>query len=70
MRAIAKALGRPYWFPTPGLLLRIALGEMSTLVLEGRYSTSKRLIEHGFIFRYPTIDVAVDSLFGRLRKEA
>jgi uncharacterized protein (TIGR01777 family) len=64
MRATARALKRPYWFPMPGFLLRLVLGEMSTLLLEGRFTTPRRLGELGFRFRYPTIDAAVGNLFG------
>ncbi|MCK7516592.1 MAG: DUF1731 domain-containing protein [Ignavibacteriales bacterium] len=44
-RALAGVLHRPYWFPTPAFLLRILLGEMSVLVVEGRFARPKRLIE-------------------------
>lgn len=63
MRAVARALRRPYWFPTPAFLLRAILGEMSTLVLDGRYSRPARLTELGFKFQYPTIDAALANLF-------
>lgn len=63
MRAVARALRRPYWFPTPAILLRAALGEMSTLILDGRYSRPRRLEELGYKFRYPTIDAALGNLF-------
>jgi uncharacterized protein (TIGR01777 family) len=65
MRAIAKALHRPYWFTTPTVLLRAALGEMSTLVVDGRYSLPERLLEAGYRFRFPTIEAALDDLFQR-----
>ena len=64
MCAIARAVRRPYWFRTPGFLLRAALGEMSTLVLDGRFSQPKRLTELGFTFHYPNIDAALGDLFG------
>ena len=32
MRAVAKALHRPYWFHLPRILLRLVLGEMSILL--------------------------------------
>ncbi|MGZ6317286.1 MAG: TIGR01777 family oxidoreductase [Anaerolineales bacterium] len=64
MCAIARAVRRPCWFRTPGFLLRAALGEMSTLVLDGRYSQPKRLTELGFSFNYPNIDAALQNLFG------
>jgi uncharacterized protein (TIGR01777 family) len=67
MRGIAKILHRPYWFPTPATLLKIVLGEMSSLVVEGRYSQPKRLLESGFHFQYSTIDSALLDLFGNVR---
>ncbi len=63
MQAIARAARRPYWLRTPSWAMRMVLGEMSTLVLEGRYSRPKRLEERGFAFRFPTIDDAIRSLF-------
>jgi uncharacterized protein (TIGR01777 family) len=62
MRAVARAVHRPYWFPTPAFLLRLALGEMSTLVLDGRYSIPSRLTQLGFRFAYPTIEGALSDL--------
>ena len=63
MRALSSALHRPYWFPTPAYLLHAILGEMSTLVVEGRYSQPKRLLELGYQFRFPTIEAALQDLF-------
>lgn len=65
MRTVARSLRRPYWFPTPAFLLRLALGGMSDLVLEGRYSRPRRLEEAGFTFRYPELGLALDNLFER-----
>ncbi len=65
MRSVARALRRPYWLPTPGFLLRAVLGEMSDLILEGRYSAPRRLEQLGFRFSYPTLDAALDNLFRR-----
>jgi hypothetical protein len=64
MGAVAQALGRPYWFHTPRFLLQAALGEMSTLILDGRYSEPRRLNELGYKFRYPTIEAALGNLSG------
>jgi uncharacterized protein (TIGR01777 family) len=63
-RALAQALHHPYWFSTPAFLLRIALGEMSVMVLEGRYARPKRLLELGYQFRYERIEGAFSDLFG------
>ncbi len=51
-RVLANVLHRPYWFPTPAFLLRTLLGEMSVLVLEGRFAQPKRLIESGYRFQF------------------
>jgi len=63
MRAVAKTLHRPYWLPTPLLMLRVMLGEMSVLVTEGRYCQPKRLLELGYQFRFPRVEDAFADLF-------
>jgi hypothetical protein len=65
MRAIANALHRPYWFHLPKPLLRLALGEMSVLITEGRYSEPKRLLEQGYQFQFPSIQDAVRNIFSK-----
>lgn len=65
MRAIAKALHRPYWFHVPGFLLKLVLGEMSVLLTEGRYSQPKRLIELGFEFQFGKLEEAMEDLLAR-----
>lgn len=65
MRAVAKALHRPFWFHIPKSLLRLPLGEMSVLITEGRYSQPKRLLEQGFDFQYPKIEDALRNIFSK-----
>jgi NAD dependent epimerase/dehydratase family enzyme len=65
MRAVASALHRPYWFHVPGFVLRLALGEMSVLLTEGRYSQPKRLIELGFQFQFGRVEKAMEDLLVR-----
>ena len=62
MSAVARALRRPYWFHVPKFLLRLAMGEMSILLTEGRYAQPKRLIELGFRFQFGTLDKAMEDL--------
>ena len=64
MRALAKALHRPYWLRTPAWLLRVMLGGMSVLVTEGRYTQPKRLLELGYRFQFPGIEAALADLLG------
>lgn len=63
-KALAKALHRPYWFPTPAFLLRLVLGEMSVLVVEGRYAQPKRLLEAGYRFKLRDIAEGMKQLVG------
>jgi len=62
-RVLANVLHRPYWFPTPAFLLRTFLGEMSVLVLEGRFAQPKRLIESGYRFQFAGPHEALTDLF-------
>ena len=67
MRAIAKALQRPYWFHVPTFLLKLMLGEMSILLTEGRYSQPKRLIKLGFQFQFGELENAMEDLLVRTK---
>jgi uncharacterized protein len=58
-KTLAEVLHRPYWFPTPAFLLRNVLGEMSVTVLEGRFSSPKRLLESGYEYQFPRLKEAL-----------
>ncbi len=62
LRAAAKTLHRPYWLPVPAFILRLVLGEMSTLVLDGVYLQPGRLQGFGFNFRFGTVEAALRDL--------
>ncbi|CEG25852.1 TIGR01777 family oxidoreductase [Bacillus sp. B-jedd] len=59
---IGKALGRPHWLPVPGIALKVLLGEMSTLVLNGQRVIPRNLLDAGYTFRYPHLQEALDNL--------
>lgn len=61
-RALARALGRPGFLPAPGFALRIALGEMADMVLQGQRAVPSRLREMGFTFRWPELEPALRNL--------
>lgn len=63
-RVMSEVLHRPYWFPTPAFLLRNVLGEMSVLILNGRFSQPKRLIQSGYAFQFPGPREALTDLLG------
>lgn len=63
-RHLAKAMRRPLWFPTPAFLLRLGLGQKSTLVLDGQFAAPRGLLDAGFEFRFPRLDGALRDLLG------
>jgi len=63
-RILANVLHRPYWFPTPAFLLRTLLGEMSVLIVEGRFALPKRLTESGYQYQFPGLREALVDLVG------
>ena len=63
-KILANVLHRPYWFPVPAFLMRNVLGEMSVLILEGRFAQPKRLLESGYTFQFPGPREALTDLYG------
>jgi uncharacterized protein (TIGR01777 family) len=61
-RTLGKAMGRPSWFPVPSFALRLVLGEMAIIVLEGQRAVPKRLQEGGYKFRFPEAGAAFRDL--------
>jgi hypothetical protein len=54
---------RPYWFPVPAFGLKLVLGEKSELVLDGQNVYPRKLLEHGFQFKYPDLESALRSIY-------
>ncbi|TNE78011.1 MAG: TIGR01777 family protein [Gammaproteobacteria bacterium] len=59
-RQLGKVLHRPTPFPAPGPILRIALGEMSRLLLTGQRAIPERLKDADFNFRYTDLSSALE----------
>ncbi|MBI4371626.1 MAG: TIGR01777 family protein [Elusimicrobia bacterium] len=60
--ALGRALGRPSWLPAPAFALRLALGEMSDMLLGGQRALPKKLLAAGYAFKYPNLDVALQTI--------
>lgn len=58
-KCLAGVLGRPAIFPAPAPVLKIALGEMSRLLLTGQMAVPERLEAEGFRFHYPDLSPAL-----------
>lgn len=61
-KALGRALHRPAFLPAPAFAMRLALGEMSSLLLKGQRATPKKLLASGYEFRHPALDAALASL--------
>lgn len=62
LRAVRHILKRPAVFPLPAPALRIVLGELSTVMLDSQRLVPQRLLEAGFLFKYPRLDQALRHL--------
>ncbi|TMU83604.1 TIGR01777 family protein [Bacillus sp. BHET2] len=62
-KTLGAVLGRPHWIPVPPLALKVAMGEMSALVLEGQKVLPSVLLEHGFNFKYPDLKSALIDIY-------
>ena len=61
-KAIAKVLQRPYYLHAPGFAFKLAFGEISALVTDGQRVMPQRLLEHGFEFRFPELEPALQDI--------
>lgn len=63
-KALGRALGRPTVLPVPAFALKLALGELSSVLLTGQRAVPERARELGYEFRYPTVDDALAAALG------
>lgn len=63
-RMISRVLHRPYWFPVPAFAMQLALGELSTVVLDSWRGVPTRLSELGFQFAFENAESALSDLVG------
>jgi len=61
-RTLARVMHRPFYFPVPAFALRLALGKMSTIILDGQRVIPKRLLEAGFHFKFSKLLQALEDV--------
>ncbi len=61
--AAAGAARRPALFPAPAFALRLALGDLSHLLLDSQRVVPSRLLSLGFSYRHPTVTSAMGEVF-------
>ncbi len=59
---LANTLHRPHLFFVPAWLLRLVMGESSTLLLDSMRAKPARLTHSGFGFQFPRLDLALKHL--------
>ena len=61
-RTIGNVMKRPHYFPLPGFAMRLAFGEVASMVLEGQKVIPQKLLEAGYEFKYPRLEDALKDL--------
>lgn len=62
-RLLAKVLNRPLFLPhVPKIIMKLILGEMAMLVLNGSKVSADKIKEAGFIFDFPNLETALRNL--------
>jgi uncharacterized protein (TIGR01777 family) len=61
--ALGKAMWRPSFMWTPGFMLRVMLGEVAGVVLNGQRVLPKRALALGYRFEFPDVDSALAEVF-------
>jgi uncharacterized protein (TIGR01777 family) len=62
MKTVSQAFRRPYWLPVPEFAMRLLIGEMATVVVDGQRAIPSYLEQAGFTFNYPTLEEAMETL--------
>jgi uncharacterized protein (TIGR01777 family) len=64
-KALGSAMGRPSLIPVPGFALRLVVGEVATVVLDGQRAIPAALDKAGFDFSFPEVEPALRDLLER-----
>jgi len=61
-RELASVLHRPAWFPVPGFMLDLILGEGRELLMKGQNVHPDRLLQAGYKFAFPDLRSALNQV--------
>lgn len=56
---LGQVLQRPSWLPVPEFVVKVALGELGSLMTTGQRVHPGKAIASGFVFQYPTLEPAL-----------
>ena len=61
---IATVLRKPLFMPNiPKFMMKLLLGEMHELLFENRNLSAQKIIDKGFVFKYKTIEKAIENIY-------
>jgi uncharacterized protein (TIGR01777 family) len=63
-KTVAKVLKKPLFLPNvPSFILKLMLGELSELLLNGNFVSGEKLKETGFIYQHSVLEEALESVY-------
>lgn len=66
MKTIAKVLNKPFFMPNvPAFALKMVLGELANAALEGSRVSPQKIINAGFKYKYPELEMALKEALGK-----
>jgi uncharacterized protein (TIGR01777 family) len=64
-RILSRVMRRPSWIRVPVWALRLVLGQMRAVILDGQRAVPRKLLDLGFSFRFPDIESALRDVLKR-----
>lgn len=65
-KTLAEVLKKPFWMPkVPAFVLKVVLGELSVMLLQGSRVSAKKIIETGYKFKYISLKNALLNLINK-----
>jgi hypothetical protein len=65
MATLGRVVGSPSWLPVPGFGLKVVLGDVTDILVEGQRVMPRKALDLGYQFRYPTAEQALSHLLKR-----
>ena len=65
-QSLARVLGRPCLFNTPGFVLKAAFADMAhEIMLQGQFVVPQKALQSGYTFLYPTLSSSLEKIFAK-----
>lgn len=61
-QVLGHVMQKPHWIPVPSFMLKLLLGEMSEIVLQGHPVLPEKMLSNGYSYKHPTLSSALKDL--------